>query len=140
MLDRFQATLFAYEPASEGQKALHTETLRAFNNLIEFRRMRLDQVGGGLSAIMWFVIWVGAAISISVGYFYKIEDPKLHTLLVGLTAAFLGIVLFMVMINDRPFAGDAGVSPPPINSFSTSSSICRGKVAVPPARTTVRPK
>jgi len=57
------------------------------------------------------VIWVGAAISISVGYFYKIEDPKLHTVLVGLTAAFLGIVLFMVMINDRPFAGDGGVSP-----------------------------
>jgi Protein of unknown function (DUF4239) len=111
ILDRFQATLLAYEPASEGQKALHAETLRAFNNLIEFRRLRLDQVGGGLSGIMWFVIWIGAAISISVGYFYKIEDPKLHTVLVGLTAAFLGIVLFMIMINDRPFAGDGGVSP-----------------------------
>jgi hypothetical protein len=111
ILDRFQATLLAYEPASEGQKALHAETLRAFNNLIEYRRLRLDQVAGGLSGIMWFVIWVGAAISISVGYFYKIEDPKLHTLLVGLTAAFLAMVLFMVVINDRPFAGDGGVSP-----------------------------
>ncbi len=109
-LDRLQAILLAYEPASEGQKALHAETLRAFNNLIELRRLRLDQVIGGLSEIMWFVIWVGAAISISVGYFYRIEDPKLHTLLVGLTAAFLGIVLFMVVVNDRPFAGDGGVS------------------------------
>jgi hypothetical protein len=111
ILDRFQATLFAYEPASEGQKALHAETLGAFNNLGEARRLRLNQVAGGLSGIMWFVIWVGAAISISVGYFYKIDDPKLHTVLIGLTAAFLGIVLFMVMINDRPFAGDGGVSP-----------------------------
>jgi hypothetical protein len=111
VLDTFQASLFAYEPRSEGQKALHTETLRAFNNLIEARRLRLDQVQSGLSGLMWFVIWVGAAISIAVGYFFKIDDPKLHALLVGLMAAFLSLVLFMVVINDRPFAGDTGVSP-----------------------------
>jgi len=110
ILNRFQARLFAHEPVTEGQKALHTETLGAFNDLIELRRLRLDRVIGGLSGLMWFVIWIGAAISISVGYFYRIEDPKLHALLVGLTAAFLGIVLFMVMINDRPFAGAGGVS------------------------------
>jgi hypothetical protein len=54
---------------------------------------------------------VDAAISVSVGFFYKIQDPKLHTVLVGLTAAFPGIVLFRAMINDRPFAGDGDVSP-----------------------------
>jgi hypothetical protein len=54
--------------------------------------------------VMWAVIWVGA-ISIGVGYLYRIGDPRIHALLVALMAGFLGLVLFMIVINDRPFTG-----------------------------------
>lgn len=110
-LDGFQATLTAFEPATEGQKLLHAEALHGFNQLIEYRRLRLDAVGGGLSGVMWFVIWFGAVVTIAVGYFFSIEDPKLHGILIGLTAAFLGIVLFLIVVNDRPFVGDTGIRP-----------------------------
>ena len=105
ILDDFQSTLFAFEPTTPGQTALHSETLRAYNTLIEYRRLRIDAVGGGLSAVMWGVIWIGAAISIGVAYLYKIEDLKIHVTLVGLMAGFLAIVLFMIVINDKPFYG-----------------------------------
>jgi TctA family transporter len=59
---------------------------------------------------MWAVIWIGAAISIGVAYLYRIEDAKIHAILVFLMAGFLGIVLFMIVINDRPFFGAKGVS------------------------------
>ena len=112
-LNEFQSTLFTFEPTTPGQAALHSETLRAYNTLIEYRRLRIDAVGGGLSFVMWVVIWIGAAISIGVAYFYQIEDPKMHIILVGLMAGFLGIVLFMIVINDKPFYGQVHISSDP---------------------------
>ena len=66
---------------------------------------------GGLSPVMWSVIWIGAAISIGVGYFFYFEDTRLHAIMIALMAGFLGIVLFMIVINDRPFVGDFSLSP-----------------------------
>ncbi|MGB7924599.1 MAG: hypothetical protein WCF57_15265 [Pyrinomonadaceae bacterium] len=113
ILDGFQAKLYAFEPSTQGQAALHREALSGYNKLLEYRRLRIDAVGSGLSAVMWAVIWVGAVISIGVAYFYQIEDPKLHAILVALMAGFLAMVLFMIIINDKPFYGYVSISPDP---------------------------
>lgn len=113
LLDEFQYKLFAFQPGNVSQSLLHGETLRAYNNLIEYRRLRIDAVGGGLSKVMWAVIWVGAAISIGIAYFFNIPDIKLHAILVALMGGFLAMVLFMIIINDKPFYGVVSVAPDP---------------------------
>jgi Protein of unknown function (DUF4239) len=113
ILDNFQANLYAFQPANESQSALHSETLRAYNNLLEYRNLRIDAVGGGLSTVMWSVIWVGAAISIGIAYFFNIPDFKLHAILIILMGGFLAMVLFMIVINDKPFFGASSISPDP---------------------------
>jgi len=113
ILDDFQKQLYSFEPANPSQTALHSETLRAYNTLIEARRLRMDAVENSLSSVMWSVIWIGAAISIGVAYLYKIEDLRLHMILIFLMAGFLGLLLFMITINDRPFFGYASISSEP---------------------------
>jgi len=113
LMDDFQRKLYTFEPANQSQIALHSETLRAYNDLVHYRNLRLDAVNSGLSQTMWAVIWLGAAISIGVAYFYRIEDVKLHAVLVILMAGFLALVLFMITINDKPFYGYAGVPSTP---------------------------
>lgn len=113
ILDEFQARFYLFDPSSPGQAALHGETLKAYNNVIEYRRLRIDAVGGGLSSVMWAVIWVGAIISIGVAYFYNIPDLRLHAILVSLMGGFLAMVLFMIMINDKPFYGYNSISADP---------------------------
>ena len=113
ILDDFQFKLYAFQPANASQSALHSEVLRAYNSLIEYRRLRIDAVGGGLSNIMWAVIWVGAAISIGIAYFFNIPDIKLHAILVLLMGGFLAMVLFMIVINDKPFYGAVSISADP---------------------------
>lgn len=113
IMDDFQLKLYTFEPATPGQVALHAETLKAYNQLIENRRLRIDAVESGLSLVMWVVIWVGAAISVGVAYLYRIEDLKLHAVLVSLMGGFLAVVLFMIIINDKPFYGPASVSSDP---------------------------
>lgn len=113
ILDEFQEKLYHFEPSGNSQSALHGETLRAYNSVLEYRRLRIDAVGGGLSTVMWAVIWVGAIISVGVAYFYNIPDLKLHAILVSLMGGFLAMVLFMIMINDKPFYGYNSISSDP---------------------------
>jgi hypothetical protein len=113
LMDRFQTSLVAFEPSTEGQKLLHGEALRAYNNMIQARRLRLDAVNTGLPTVMWTVILVGAIIGLSATFFFKVEDARLHGILVTLLAAFMGLVIFMILALDRPFRGDLGIGSQP---------------------------
>jgi hypothetical protein len=111
LMNRFQASLAAFEPTTEGQKLLHAETLRAYNTVIVARRLRVDAVTTGLPGVMWVVIVAGALISLSAAFFFKVEDPRLQGILVTLLAAFMGLVIFMILSLDRPFRGDLAIKP-----------------------------
>jgi uncharacterized YccA/Bax inhibitor family protein len=114
MLNRFQSTLTQFEPATEGQKLLHGEALRAYNEMVEARSLRLDAVvNTGLPAVLWVVVLAGAAIGLIATFFFKVEDARLHSILVTLLAAFMGLVIFMIFAFDRPFRGDLGLTPEP---------------------------
>ncbi|HKR60287.1 MAG TPA: hypothetical protein VJS64_11185 [Pyrinomonadaceae bacterium] len=113
IMDDFQSLLYRFEPATPGQAALHSETLKEYNTLIQSRNLRRDAVNSRLSIVMWAVIWVGAGISIGVAYFYKIADWKIHSIMVALMGGFLAMVLFMIIINDRPFYGTVSISSDP---------------------------
>jgi len=112
-MTRFQVDLTKFEPATEGQKILHAETLRAYNQLIQARRMRLDAVGTGLPKVMWTVIVGGAFIGLSAAFFFKVDDMRLHMIEVLLLEVFIGLVIFMILSLDRPFRGDLGIQSEP---------------------------
>ena len=111
LLTEVQMRLTSFEPTTAGQQALHGETLRIFNELTGDRRLRVEAVTHTLSSVMWFVIWLGAAINIFAGYFFYIQDARLHAVTVGLMAGFLALVVFLIIANDRPFMGETGISP-----------------------------
>ncbi len=110
-MDHVQGLLVRFEPATEGQKAYHQEAWRAFNRLIELRRLRLDAVGTGLPTAMWVVVLLGAAIGLCTTFFFRVDDVRLHTTLVLLLASFIGLVVFVIFAMDRPYRGDLGIGP-----------------------------
>jgi len=112
-INHFQSILVIFEPATEGQKLLHAEALRAYNNMVQARRLRLDAVSTGLPGVMWGVMLAGAIISLSASFFFQVDDVRLHVILVTLLAMFMGLVIFMTLTLDRPFRGDLGVRPDP---------------------------
>ena len=110
-LDRFQTTLFSFEPVTESQKQLHSETLHAYNTLIESRLPRLNAVVGGLPGILWTVVISGAIVSLISTFLFKVEDVRLHATLVFLLAVLISLVVAMIFAFDRPFRGDLGLEP-----------------------------
>jgi len=109
-MDRLQAELFTFEPATESQKILHAETLQSFRQLIQKRRQRLDSVQAGLPGVLWFVLFPGAMGCIVLCSFFHVRNAHFQgILLVGL-AGFLAMVLFVIIALDRPFVGDVGIT------------------------------
>jgi len=110
-MNAFQAILIAFEPGTDGQESLHSEALRAYNQMIHARRLRLDATLGGLPGLLWVVIVAGALISLCSTFFFAVADVRLHAILVVLLASFVGLVIFMIFALDRPFRGDLGIPP-----------------------------
>lgn len=110
ILSEFQNALMSFEPAPGGQTILYAETLRAFNNLIEARRLRLNAITTGLPSVLWGVVLIGAVLSVFVTYFFHIEDQKLHLILTGALGIFIGLMVFLTAAVDNPFRGQVGVS------------------------------
>ena len=127
MLNRFQDTLVSFEPVSEDQKILHGEALRAYNEMIEARSLRLDAVDTGLPRVMWVVIVAGALLSLSSTFFFKVEHTHLQGIQVLLLATFIGLVIFMILALDRPFRGELGLPPEPYQ-LEIGRASCRERV------------
>lgn len=110
VMDRFQHELMAFEPATPGQQALHEETLRAYNMLIQARRLRLHFVTIGLPAPMWAVVLVGALITIAATFFFHVDAVRVHRLMVVLLSGIMGLMIFLMVYYDQPLRGSHSVS------------------------------
>ncbi len=109
--DAFQAKLYAFEPLTPGKAALHAESIDKFNSLVELRRERLEAVDTGLPRALWRVVGLGAILNISITWFFRVERVRLHVMLVGITSALVGLLIFLTGAMDNPFRGEVSVGP-----------------------------
>ena len=107
----FSAYLTHIEPQSEGQKALHSEALRQFSNMIELRRERLASVSTQLPPIIWSVVFVGSVLNLSLMWLFVVENKRLRDLLTAILACLLGLLVFLLAVMDFPFRGEFSVGP-----------------------------
>jgi len=112
-MDKLQATLYGFEPVTEGQKILALETVASYNRMLEARRLRVDAVERHLPGVMWVVIVLGAIISVVSSFFFTVLDARVHRIQVGLLATFIGLVIFIILALDRPFQGGLAVPSSP---------------------------
>ena len=107
----FQDRLQTFEPRTQGQEALHHETLRAFNNLIEKRSLRLDTITAHLPGPLWRFVMLGAVLSFAVSWFFQLKSFAMHVWMTAFFAALLGIEIHLLLLMDNPYRGAIGVTP-----------------------------
>jgi Kef-type K+ transport system membrane component KefB len=110
-IQSFEADLYPFEPKTMSQLALHQETLRQFNSLIELRGMRLQSVTGGLPATIWWVVCIGAMVSIALTWLFLVDSFRLHEILTGVYAGLIGLLVFLMAAMDNPYRGKFSVGP-----------------------------
>jgi hypothetical protein len=111
LVTRVHDLLDSFEPATEGQKIVHVETLEAMNELLIARRLRVDANREGLPGVMWGVLLFGAVLCLFSACFFRVPNAKLHAFGLALLASLIAVVLFMILAWDRPFVGEFGVDP-----------------------------
>ena len=111
ILDRLENRLYAFEPDTDGQEAVHAEGLDSFNQVVEDRRQRLEAVDYAVPKTLWGVVLAGAAIAIVASFVFNIESFQVHALMTCLLAAMIGLLVFFIIITDHPYHGPGGVSP-----------------------------
>lgn len=111
ILNEMQRPLYAFEPATDGQRIVHAEALRAFNALIEVRRQRLEAVSYAVPATLWGVILIGAVLAIVASFIFNMESFWVHATMTSLLAAMIGLLVFFMLVTDRPYRGATGIGP-----------------------------
>ncbi|MCC6195652.1 MAG: DUF4239 domain-containing protein [Burkholderiales bacterium] len=113
-VDAFQRMLFGFEPATEGQKALHGQTIASYNKLLDARRMRLQSVADtALPAELWVVVLLLGVIATSACFLLRVDSFAMHATITILVAAPIALVLYFIAVTDRPFQGGISVSAEP---------------------------
>ena len=108
----FHERLLAFEPQSETQKIVHASTIRQFNVFLENHRVRENAVTTGIPPVMWLVVLIGAVLNIALIWLF---DMKFVTQLFlgGILSFFLGMMIMLIGVMDRPFQGSVSVSSEP---------------------------
>jgi hypothetical protein len=111
ILTVFQRRLHGFEPETKGQVLIHAESLSQFNTLITMRRLRLQAVTTGLPMSLWAVVAVGAVLSVMLTWLFRFDNIRLHVALVSITAAMIGLLIFLTAAMDNPFRGEVSIGP-----------------------------
>jgi hypothetical protein len=102
-----------YKTSTGVEQQFFAEQLDVMNDLDEDREARLIDVRTGLPSILWVALTVLGTSTIGLAYMVGMESRRLHLLTVGILATGISLVLFAILILDRPFGTDFGVRPQP---------------------------
>jgi hypothetical protein len=114
-LQVIRETLFSFEPTTKTEEVLDAEVIREFDAMSAAREQRLSAVSSAMPAVLWYVVIVGAVMTILFLWMIHMElVPQI--VLGGATALFLGVMTFLIYAMDHPLQGAVSVGPQPYQS------------------------
>lgn len=109
-IDAIRQRLAVFEPASLSQQIVHEQTVAGFTRLTEARQQRLNGVITRIPAILWNAMLIGAALNMAILIMLRIKLVP-HLILGALSAFFLFVVLYVIVVLDNPLRGATGLDP-----------------------------
>lgn len=113
-LDALYAATLAYKPTDLHGAMLMEETLRQLNALTEARRARIVKSVGAVPGLLWFVLFVGAFVTIGFTLFFGNRDVHAQTLMTGALVLLIFSGLLVIVAINHPFSGAVKVHPEPL--------------------------
>lgn len=108
IMGAFEDALYSFEPKTKGQEIFHAEMVRLNNQTTEIRRIRMHHVGTGIPAVMWYVVGLGALVTMLLMWMFEMRLAT-HLILGGLLALFMTAMICVIAAMDHPFRGDVCV-------------------------------
>lgn len=110
ILDDFHFDIARFRPANAGEAVIQGQLLRSLTSLYDARRGRLLAAGEHVPAVVWWIIALGAMLTVSFTYLFGLPNIKMHAVITGMLAASLAIVVVLIVAFDYPFRGPLSIS------------------------------
>jgi hypothetical protein len=89
---------------------IQAEALRTLNELYSARRDRIQAATAGIPAVVWGILLLGGALTVSFSFFFGMPHQGMHYAMTGMLAASGALVIVLIVALDYPFRGDLSVS------------------------------
>ena len=109
-LDRMYAVLGPMEPDRKWSDQ-YSAAVGELNTVLTLRYERIDDSSAALVPIYWVVLFVGAFLTVLHLVLLHMKNRTMHLIAVAVTAAMLGMVLYLLIELNMPFRGQISLSP-----------------------------
>ncbi len=101
------------EPVTQSEIAFYKESITRLDDLGSARKTRLTTSDSEVPAELWVLLLGGGAVMLAFTYMSATEDVVLHSILIGLAAALMAFVIYLIFALEHPFVGTLSVPPDP---------------------------
>jgi len=105
VMNQFQQTLYQFEPVSDRLKIIHASAIHSYDDYIQLRRQRIQNISKGVAVMIWWVVFFGALVNLILSWLFVVRNVSLHILMNGLLGALIGALIFLIIVLDYPFRG-----------------------------------
>jgi tryptophan-rich sensory protein len=88
----------------------YQESLKRFNDLVEYRRLRIISSNDFIPGVIWLVLFICAAASIGYTFFFGSKNLRAQYVMTAVLTLVNSIVLLLIFILDHPFQGSTRVT------------------------------
>ena len=110
-LRKIHSAIVTMRPTNLGESVIQAELLRTLNELYRARASRLSAVEGHIPEVIWWIIFVGGALTTGYTFLFGFHDFRMHLVLTGSVAVSLSLVVVLIIALDWPFRGRVSISP-----------------------------
>lgn len=110
-LDAIYAALLKSDNVQGVASPVMSEILYQLDQITQARRARLIAADGAVPGVIWFVLFVGAVITIIFTFFFGTSNLRAQVIMTGLLAAVIFSELLTIIAIDWPFTGPVRVEP-----------------------------
>jgi protein-S-isoprenylcysteine O-methyltransferase Ste14 len=101
------------QPETRNEIAFFDHAIVRLNDLTADRKMRVSTGEAQVPGELWVLLLGGGGVVMAFTFLLGTRDLLVHSIAVGLTAALLGFVLYLIFALEHPYVGALSVSPAP---------------------------
>jgi hypothetical protein len=108
--------IYTTERGSAAQDTVDNESLRLLNDVSDARAERLSGATGSLNGVFWGVVIFGGICTLAFALLFYLENTGIQIVMIGLLAALISSMLFLLVVLDHPYSGGYSISPKALQS------------------------
>jgi len=111
--NKIVAVFNTMEPKTKAREIATAQFMTTYSQFLLDRNKRLVQASESLSWIMWIAVIGGAMVTVGMSFVLYMDYPPPQYVMTSVLATGIGLLIFLMLVLNRPFVGPLGIEPEP---------------------------